>query len=311
MFAPALPKREAGQDTLPVCLRVRLENPHRLVSLWDMLRFLAHDFVSVMQNLRLLEGKLAELGKTAYDPREVGTIIGHLGADCTNLELPSASKQIQRIKRRFDESLSVPEEEGLTVTEMAGLLTELRRRVEEDLEEGVLFWVEPSKIRMFFARTDDDGQSLIVLKNADALLSPQIVQKFPSAVQEFEEAVKSFVNDRSTGCVFHLMRALEFGLAALGKIFNVSLEHTNWGPAIEKIESEIREMHNDAKWRTLPDWKDQHEFYSQVASHFGVLKDAWRNHTAHVRSKYDQEDALEILQGVRAFFRKLARRLSE
>jgi len=114
---------------------------------------------------------------------------------------------------------------------------------------------------------------------------------------------------RNTACVFHLMRVLEIGLTALGDTFGVSLSHTNWAPAIEQIESKIREMHKDPSWRTMPDCKEQQEFYAQTASHFGILKDAWRNYTAHARGKYDEQEAFDILSNVRAFMKKLAARL--
>ncbi|MDQ6651910.1 MAG: hypothetical protein M3Y84_04110 [Acidobacteriota bacterium] len=269
----------SSRDSLPVCLWK--ENSSRLVSLWDMLRVLARDFVAVIQNLRLLEEKLLSRGLGAYDSREVGTILGQLEHECLALELSSARKQIQRIFGRFNESLSLPEDQGPTNAEMITLLSELRRRVEEDLEDGVLFWVESSKVRAFFTNVDDDdGQTMIVLKSPEELLSPEVITKFPNAVSEYKEAVKCFVSDRSTGCVFHLMRCLECGLAILGKVFGVSLEHTNWGTAIDQIESRIREMHKDPQWKAQPDCKGQQEFYAQAASHFGVLKDAWRNYTA-------------------------------
>jgi hypothetical protein len=37
-------------------------------------------------------------------------------------------------------------------------------------------------------------------------------------------------------------------------------------------------------------WKDDREFYSQCASHFRVVKDAWRNYTAHAPGKYDEQE---------------------
>ena len=101
------------------------------------------------------------------------------------------------------------------------------------------------------------------------------------------------------------MRVLETGLTALGAIFGVSLAHTNWAPAIEQIESKIRDMHKDPMWKVLPDCKEQQEFYSQAASHFGILKDAWRNYTAHARGKYDEQEASDVMTGVRAFMQKL------
>jgi hypothetical protein len=92
---------------------------------------------------------------------------------------------------------------------------------------------------------------------------------------------------------------------------NSPLAHTNWAPAIEQIESKIRDMHKDPTWKALPDCKEQQEFYSQAASHFVMLKDAWRNYTAHARGKYDDDEAEGIFRNVRGFMQKLATRLHE
>jgi hypothetical protein len=107
------------------------------------------------------------------------------------------------------------------------------------------------------------------------------------------------------------MRILEIGLTALGAVFSVSLAHTNWEPAIREIESKIREMHKDPQWKALPDCKEQQEFYAQAASNFGILKDAWRNYTMHIRAKYTETEAEQIYNSVRAFMQKLAERLHE
>jgi hypothetical protein len=107
------------------------------------------------------------------------------------------------------------------------------------------------------------------------------------------------------------MRVLEIGLGVLGAVFGVSLAHTNWAPAIDQIESKTRDMHKDPAWKAKPDYKEQQEFFAQAASHFGVLKDAWRNYTAHARGKYDGNEASDILTSVRAFMQKLANRLHE
>jgi hypothetical protein len=119
---------------------------------------------------------------------------------------------------------------------------------------------------------------------------------------------------RSTAAVFHLMRALEIGLGVLGSTFGVSLAHTNWAPAIDEIEGHIREMHKDAQWKSKyskDELKLQQEFYAQAASHFGILKDAWRNYTAHARGKYTEPEAELIFANVRGFMEKLSTRFHE
>jgi hypothetical protein len=51
--------------------------------------------------------------------------------------------------------------------------------------------------------------------------------------------------------------------------------------------------------------EDMQVKYAQAAP-FGVLKDAWRNHTMHSRVAYDEEEAEHIFGNVKMFMRKLA-----
>jgi hypothetical protein len=138
-----------------------------------------------------------------------------------------------------------------------------------------------------------------------------VQQKFPSASFDIHNAAIGVATTLSTAAVFHLMRVLEIGLAVLGGKFGVSLAHTNWAPAIEEIESKIRDMHKDPVWKALPDCKEQQEFYAQAASHFGILKDAWRNYTMHSRGKYTEDEAERIFENVKGFMQQLAERLHE
>jgi hypothetical protein len=65
-------------------------------------------------------------------------------------------------------------------------------------------------------------------------------------------------------------------------------------------------MHVDPPWRTLPDCKDRQEAYGQAASHFDVLRLAWRNYTAHARGSYTEEEADNIFRNVGGFLAKVA-----
>lgn len=138
-----------------------------------------------------------------------------------------------------------------------------------------------------------------------------VAEKFPSAAFDIHNAAICVATTQATAAVFHLMRILEIGLTALGAKFGVSLAHTNWAPAIEEIEKKIRDMHKDPVWRAVPDCKGQQEFYAQAASHFGILKDAWRNFTMHARGKYTEAESEHIFDNVKAFMQKLAERLHE
>lgn len=138
-----------------------------------------------------------------------------------------------------------------------------------------------------------------------------VFTSFPSSKYDVIEAFRAYSFGRNTAAVFHLMRVLEIGLTAFAGVFGVSMMHTNWNPAIEQIESSVRDMHKDPKWKVLPDCKEQQEFYAQCASHFGIIKDAWRNYTAHARGKYDDQEASDVFVAVRAFMHRLATRFHE
>lgn len=104
------------------------------------------------------------------------------------------------------------------------------------------------------------------------------------------------------------MRALEIGLAVLGKQFGVNTDHKNWHNVIDEIEKKIKAMDSQSHGAN---WKDEQAFYSAAAVHFRMLKDGWRNHAMHVREKYTEEQAEEIYRSTRAFMRHLSQRLSE
>jgi hypothetical protein len=169
----------------------------------------------------------------------------------------------------------------------------------KELREKAFFYVPPERARFFppAYRRDMFGEA--------------VARAFPSAGSDIVESGVCLGLARPTACVFHLMRVLEIGLTALGKKFGVSLAHTNWAPAIDQIEARIRTLHTDPAWKALPDYKAQQEFYAQVASHFGILKDAWRNYTMHARGFHTEEQAEQIYENVKGFMQKLAGRLHE
>ena len=47
-------------------------------------------------------------------------------------------------------------------------------------------------------------------------------------------------------------------------------------------------------------------FYAQAASHFAILKDAWRNYTMHARGVYAVEQAEMLFESTKDFMKKLA-----
>jgi hypothetical protein len=207
--------------------------------------------------------------------------------ECEKLDLPMTLAQLKRIKD------SVADGSFGSFANMNQQLQELMNRMWDELDLSVFYQIESSKSKYY--------------EQPEIKIGPEISKSFPSATLELIDASKCYGVGRSTACVFHLMRGLEVGLACMARVFGVSADHTNWHNIIEQTEAKIRDMS-----QTKPkNWKEDQEFYSQAASYFMVLKDAWRNYTAHMRGRYDEEEALRIMDNVFGFLKKLSSKLHE
>jgi len=193
----------------------------------------------------------------------------------------------------------------------AGKIGEIYRCFLAEIKSQAFFFVPSNRARFYSGLKWPDPPAMEPVAPPSPPFGEEVAVNFPSASYDIKEAGNCYAVGRNTGCVFHLMNVLGVGLSALGMKFGVSLANTNWAPAIEEIESKIRYMHKDPAWKIQSDCKQQQEFYAQAASHFGVLKDAWRNYTAHGRAKFDEGEAETILRNMRGFMQKLAMRLHE
>jgi hypothetical protein len=136
----------------------------------------------------------------------------------------------------------------------------------------------------------------------------QILQSFPSALDDCQEAAFCYACGRYTAAVFHAMRILEYGLGALSKEVGLTFDVQQWYDIINQIEKKIKEAQNRPK---SLDKSDHLQFLSEAAKEFTYFKDGWRNYVSHGRSKYDGPQALSALNHVKTFMVHLATRLSE
>jgi hypothetical protein len=138
------------------------------------------------------------------------------------------------------------------------------------------------------------------------------VEAFPSARKDMENASRCQALRQHTACVFHCIGVLQYGLYALADELQVSfsfpLPMAEWCAIIDRIEAKIKELRN------LPRSQAKDEiltFYSEAASQFRYLKDAWRNHVAHLRQDYDKREADGVLSHTQEFMEHLSTRLKE
>ncbi len=269
----------------------------RLVSLWDIMeQFNAENFHTLGWILGFIEG------------------FGHYDQPDADLEKGTA----EEILRQLIDAKEECEPVGLRVCvihidEIIDKLTSslksnkpLKRKQIAVLSEQLFYNVRREMGVTKFFRLSGDTQRYFNLPNA---FGEVVAGSFPKAEYDILESGNCLALSRSTACVFHAMRILEYGLCALADKFGVPFEHKSWNDVIEPIEKAIRQIKNQSDKPT--DWKDEEQFYSEAASQFMHFKNAWRNYTAHRQFKYTETEAESIFRHVRDFMTHIAKRLKE
>lgn len=272
-----------------------VDAPKKLVSLWDMIQFRADGVLLVVRVLETFHAMgqaiaRARQNKQSITPelteehsREWAKNVQNALGVLEKLSVSASRKQIERIAIRLENG------EGLDV--VSGDIKEALSRLRDELEDIVFFTVAPSKTKLM-----DKPRS-----GWDSVLD-----RFPAAITDIEEASRCLALDRASACVFHLMRVMEHGLVAVAAGLGIPYA-PSWESYLKQIDNELR---TDWKDKT-PTWKQSEEFYREVAAHLSTVKFAWRNPTMHIRRSYTPDEAAEVYNSVRGFMRHLATQLSE
>ena len=301
-------------------------NSYRLISWWDMEQFKAETFYGVllvMGNIReqyLLPAKIL-----SDDVMAMGTIAKQLETrivtqlertdlinslvfvqtECQKIALRNSAEAVNEFRSELA-NWKMEEFSKITAGQIGVRIDELTRNIRREMKLHLFMYIRNERAEYYQSwgedRRTERGEEI-------PLFGDMVKTKFPSVDYDINEAGNCFASARDTACVFHLMRILEIGLTVLAKKFGVLADHSNWNPIIDQIESKIKNIRNDPNKPS--NWKEEEEFYSQAASHFRIIKDAWRNYTMHVRGKYTEDEAKIIMISVRAFMQKLATKFSE
>jgi hypothetical protein len=185
---------------------------------------------------------------------------------------------------------NVPDD--MKIVQVKTLASQLIGTIQAQLKDELFFRIEKRR-RPFYDKL---------------LLTPAAEIAFPSSIRDMIEAGRCYALDRSTACVLHLMRALEFPISALVKALNFTPSSPNWEQVLNESEREIRKISPASHG---PTWKEEEQFYSEAALHFRFIKNAWRNYAVHGHDTYNDHEAWEIMTHVRSFTDHLANKLAE
>jgi hypothetical protein len=273
--------RACGEATPPPWV----ENPYGLISLGEIMkRFNAHKFVRLSVALGGLvrtreDKKVAEDGFRAL----MSATLPIFEKECVALGLTTSAKTLGRMV-----ALSSADEP--TYGEFGELSKELWGRLADETEETLFLCVEPSDAAYY---------------NEANLFGPTVVDLFPSAAYDIEEAGKCIALARGTACVFHLMRVTEAGLMAIAQRIGLKDVKPSWKVVIDAINKDLK---NEAKYKPT-EMKSEQELLSHIAAQMHAVKIAWRNDVMHLEDKYTEEEALGIFNATKGLMIYLAENL--
>ncbi len=286
------------------------ENSYRLVSLRDIMEIIkASGFVNHGNNLRLCmapSGVFREY-PIHFNPESecvkgeakdlIVKCLISLKRDCEVIGLVVTLPKVNRIIQQIQSG-------KVTFTALEKTCEDVLERLEDELASHLFLMVDSRNVA-YYNNFETDWDI--------------VVKQFPSTERDIEESSKCVALNRSTACVFHLMKILEVGLYSLANDLDIAKIEDNWNNAIEQIEKAIKDFEKNNPGKTTLDqerdkWKAKLQFYSDCATHFRYIKDAWRNQTTHTRkgaTPYTEEKSKQIYDNVRGFMQTMATKLQE
>ena len=248
-----------------------------------MLELIAIDFVNAVRELRRLTTVLETEPLASSKEVAAGPIIDNL-IDSTRkvvgaiLQIGARSAWVAA--DRLLDKLLVPNA-SITLPELRAALSDIESRFIDELGFNKMFIVNQDRFWMF--------------GSADSLMGDITSSRFVGLWFDCEESAKCLCLGRPTASVFHAMRMLEVGIAALAKRLNIPdpvlANDRNWGNMLGAIKKEI-----DAKYPPKSRLSgSEGAFLEQVYVSLDAVKNPWRNDTMHVTSIYTDDEARHIL----------------
>lgn len=268
-----------------------------IVSLLDMMRFYADLFVLTLSQIALIKDNMELLSGLPKSPSpsthdRLDKAFDEMKGYCQGMGLLLSVMSIEEA-----EAYIAGNRHDLSATRIGSFIETIQGRIFDELHISHFFTIPKEKLAFYESPKEQFGQ--------------EVIDRFPGAIYDIEEAGKCLALSRGTACVFHLNRTMELGLRALGhSLNNPSLDpktNPTWESILRKCDEELRKPLSQ---RSL-EWQKDDQFFVNATANIRAVKDAWRNPTMHVKKKYTDEEATDIFIASRAFMRHLATKLKE
>ena len=184
------------------------------------------------------------------------------------------------------------EDRTMTYDEYGERLSVLSQRIRDEADMELFLHVSPERSESYEQREPIFGQV--------------VADKYPSVAYDIAEAGKCLALDRSTACVFHLMRTLESGLKSLSRALGIPYA-PSWESHLKQINEKVTMKHKKKGIK----WRRDESFFKEIAGNLTAIKIAWRNPTMHIVRVYTLEEADDIFRTTRTFMQRMASRFSD
>ena len=270
----------------------------RIVSLLDMLRFYALDYVSVRDGLEEAKRLLIDLGPDAPIDEVLATNLADAGRFALNAvqELPVHVSTLDRAARLAGSLNNMGARDRATVI---NLIDEVRRDLVHELRTKY-FLILPEGRRE-------------LLEQKEPLFGPEVDARADDDLRdEIRAAGRCLAYDEWTAAVFHLMRVLERGLRDISKRLKLKfprkpIDYQDWEGILQAIETKIQQLKNPQGKPLTGRGRARVEYLSDAVSQFRIFKDAWRNYVSHSRGFYGETEAFKVFRAVEHFMQALAK----
>lgn len=276
----------------------------KLISFWDMmLKFPLNEFVVLYDGLKFNQEFARE-----YQCSRKNYAKGRANGEYKRYFFDEVVRQIKSLKKRtkelqliathercsqFLEWLAIDPKPEFIQVELLNITVALRHETRERL----FLFITPNQAEYY---------------DRDNLFGDLVCSAFPDAKTDIKEAGNCMAADLHTAAVFHLMRAMEFGLRALAKKLKVRLHrmditYATWEKVIGETQRKVDALANVPGRRKKK--MDELEFYQGILMEYRAMKDVVRNVVSHARCSYDEGQATSVFNHVRGFMQKLAEKM--
>ncbi|CAN7289943.1 hypothetical protein [Mesorhizobium sp. LjNodule214] len=265
--------------------------PGKLWSLLDMFKFEGAHFFSSMEWLSQLDyisRQDAQFFANERNQKYALECCDKLLVELENLQLPLSIKMVGRLRYAIDIKNNPEYAVEVVRNRYSTVLGELKNRIEDELANAVVYSLSPSEA----------GYS----RGTEPPFGDEVRKCFQDTAFDLEEARKCMSFARWTAVVFHLMRALEVAVGALGKKLSATVANGHggsltWGVIIANIAAKIEKLPKDYPNRAA---------YSQAQALLYHVNQAWRTETMHPKQTYTEEEAKAVYEASGSFMRHLA-----